>query len=57
MRFAQGKSDIFKRLRGWGESSDAEHRRAGELGAEDYVILCLSVVLVAATVWLATRVL
>jgi hypothetical protein len=57
MNLAQGKTDIFKRLKGWGESSGPEHRRAGQLGTEDFVILCLSVILVVATVWLAIKVL
>jgi len=54
---AQGKTNVPIRVIARGESSDPEYRPKDQLEKEDIVILFLSVILIIATVWLATAVL
>jgi hypothetical protein len=54
---AQGKTDGPNRVKGVGGSSDPVPRPSGQLEKDDIIILFLSVILIIATVWLATRIL
>jgi hypothetical protein len=54
---AQGKASTPTGVKALGESSERDYRPMGQLEREDMVILFLSVILIIATVWLATTVL
>ena len=54
---AQVKSDTVHNMKVGGESLDLEYPRAGQFEKEDIIILVLSLILIAATAWLATAVL
>jgi len=53
----RGKTSVPSRVNAVGESFQEEYRRMGQLEKEDIIILFLSVILIIATIWLATRVL
>jgi hypothetical protein len=54
---ARGEIDASAGLKASRESSDPAQKRLGQLEKEDFIILFLSVVLVVAAIWLATRIL
>jgi hypothetical protein len=54
---AMGKQDASASVQAGRDSPDPAQKRLGQLEREDLIILFLSVVLVVAAVWLATRIL